>query len=137
MGYAVEEIDPLLNCDLNTFFRRRSTAKGSYDIVFSTSVLEHVPDDELFMKQIAGLLSPGGVAVLTCDYDDQYKPGDPIPSVDCRLYTQRDLKERILPLLEGCSLVDEPQWDCPNPDFTYAGFFRYTFATLVFQKRKV
>ena len=30
-------------------------------------------------------------------------------------------------------IVDEPRWDCPNPDFSYAGC-AYTFATLLFQK---
>jgi len=136
LGYQIEEIDPLLNCDLDTYFRRPATVKGSYDIIFSTSVLEHVKDDELFMTQVAELLAPGGSAILTCDYNDQYKPGDPIPREDLRLYTQNDLKQRILPLLKDCSLVDEPQWVCPNPDFTYAGCYRYTFATLVFEKNK-
>ncbi len=136
LDYRIEEIDPVLNCDLHAYFHKLSTVKGSYDIIFSTSVLEHVQDDELFMTQIAELLAPGGTAILTCDYNDQYKPGDPIPREDVRLYTQNDFKRRILPLLKGCSLVDEPQWVCPNPDFTYAGRYRYTFATLVFQKHK-
>jgi len=136
LGYQMEEIDPALNYDLNTFFHKSSTVKGSYDIIFSTSVLEHVQDDELFMTQIAKLLAPGGTAVLTCDYNDHYKPGDKIPVVDFRLYTQKDFKQRLLPLLEDCFLVDVPQWDCPNPDFTYEGC-RYTFATFVFQKKVV
>ena len=136
LGYLMEEIDPALNYDLNTFFHKSSTVKGSYDIIFSTSVLEHVQDDELFMTQIAELLAPGGTAVLTCDYNDQYKPGDKIPIVDFRLYTQKDFKQRLLPLLEDCFLVDIPRWDCPNPDFTYEGC-RYTFATFVFQKKVV
>lgn len=136
IGYQMAEIDPVLNYDLEEYFNRPSTMKGSYDIIFSTSVLEHVQDDELFMTQIVELLAPGGIAVLTCDYNDQYKPGDPIPDVDFRFYTQKDFRQRILPLLKGCSLVDEPQWDCPNPDFIYAGYYRYTFATLVFQKEK-
>lgn len=136
LDYRIEEIDPVLNCDLHAYFHKPSTVKGSYDIIFSTSVLEHVQDDELFMTQIAELLAPGGTAILTCDYNDQYKPGDPIPREDVRLYTQNDFIRRLLPLLKGCSLVDEPQWVCPNPDFTYAGRYRYTFATLVFQKHK-
>jgi hypothetical protein len=53
----------------------------------------------------------------------------------CRFYTQKDFLERLLPLIKDCSLVDVPQWDCPNPDFVYAGC-RYTFATLVFRKDK-
>lgn len=136
LGYGMEEIDPAINCDLNAYFHKPSTIKGSYDIIFSTSVLEHVQNDELFMTQIAELLAPGGTAILTCDYNDQYKPGDRIPSVDFRLYTQKDFRQRILPLLKNCVFPDVPQWDCPNPDFLYEGC-RYTFATFVFQKNKL
>lgn len=136
LGYHLEEIDPAINCDLNVYFHKPSTIKGSYDIIFSTSVVEHVQDDELFMTQIAELLAPGGTAILTCDYNDQYKVGDRIPVVDFRLYTQKDLRHRILPLLKNCRLPDVPQWDCPNPDFIYEGC-RYTFATFVFQKNKL
>jgi len=135
-GYRMDEVDPVINYDLNTFMQKPSTIKGSYDIVFSTSVIEHVRDDELFVKQIAELLAPGGTAILTCDYNDQYKPGDPIPQEDYRFYTQKDFLERLLPLITDCSLVDTPRWDCPNPDFIYAGC-RYTFATFVFRKNKL
>ncbi|MEG4912916.1 MULTISPECIES: methyltransferase domain-containing protein [unclassified Microcoleus] len=136
VGYQLEEIDPAINCDLNTYFHKPSTIKGSYDIIFSTSVIEHVQNDELFLMQIAELLAPGGSAVLTCDYNDQYKPGDRIPGVDFRLYTQKDFKQRLLPLLKNCVFPDVPQWDCPKPDFIYEGC-RYTFATFVFQKNKL
>jgi len=135
LGYRMDEVDPVLNYDLSTFMHKPSTIKGSYDIIFSTSVIEHVENDELFIKEIVELLAYGGTAILTCDYNDQYKPGDPIPKEDFRLYTQTDFKKRFLPLLKDCSLVDAPQWDCPNPDFTYAGC-RYTFATLVFRKNR-
>ncbi len=135
-GYRMDEVDPVLNYDLNTFMHKPSTKSGSYDIVFSTSVIEHVRDDELFVTQIAELLSPGGVAILTCDYNDQYKPGDSIPSEDFHMYTQKDLLDRLIPLLKDCSLVDVPQWDCSNPDFVYADY-RYTFASLVFRKNAV
>lgn len=137
LGHSIEEIDPVINCDLDSFFNQDSTLKESYQIIFSTSVLEHIEDDELFIRQIVDLLAPGGVGVLTCDYEEHYQPGDSIPDVDRRFYTQKDLRDRILPLLRGCSLVDEPQWACPNPDFVYAGKYRYTFATLVFQKDRL
>ena len=133
LGYRIRGIDPVFNYDLGDFFRRSSTKKNHYDIIFSTSVIEHVKDDELFIKQISELLSPDGTAILTCDYNDQYKPGDIIPKEDFRLYTQKDFLERLLPAATNCSLVDTPQWDCPNPDFIYADC-RYTFATLVFRK---
>ena len=133
LGYRMDEIDPSINFDLDEFSNQPSTVKGSYDIIFSTSVLEHVENDALFLMQIAELLAPGGTAILTCYFNDQFKPGDPLPKEDFRFYTQKDLKQRLLPLLKNCSLVDSPQWDCPNPDFTYADC-RYTFATLVFKK---
>lgn len=135
LGYRIRGIDPVLNYDLEAYFRRSLTKTNYYDIIFSTSVIEHVKDDELFISQIAGLLAPGGVAILTCDYNDQYQPGDAIPQEDFRFYTQKDFTERLMPLIKDCSLVDEPQWACPNPDFVYAGC-RYTFATFVFKKIK-
>ena len=134
-GFPIEEVDPVLNYDLNTFMHKPSTIKCSYDVVFSTSVIEHVQDDELFIKEIYELLAPGGTAILTCDYNDQYKPGDPLPKEDFRLYTKKDFVERLLPLIKDGSLIDTPHWDCPNPDFVYANC-RYTFSTLVFRKNK-
>ncbi|MDX6443623.1 MAG: hypothetical protein QOH71_697 [Blastocatellia bacterium] len=134
LGYSIQEIDPEVNgLDLDAFFHLPSTLKGSYDMIFSTSVLEHVADDELFMTQIADLLGPGGVGILTCDYNDLHRPGDPVIAGDYRFYTQKDLICRILPAIKGCSLVDVPHWECSNPDFMFVGY-RYTFATLVFRK---
>jgi len=132
-GFRIDEVDPVLNYDLNTFMGKPSTKKCSYDVIFSTSVIEHVSDDELFIKQIHELLAPGGTAILTCDYNDRYKPGDPLPPEDFRFYTQKDFMDRLLPLITDGSLVDTPHWDCPDPDFVYADC-RYTFATFVFRK---
>ncbi len=117
MGYKVDEIDPVLNYYLQDFYTKPATVKNSYDIIFSTSVIEHDPDDESFMKCIEGLLAPGGKAIITCDYKDGWNPGDPKPEVDARFYTKYDLTTRLLSYIPQCKLVDEPQWDCPNPDF--------------------
>ena len=136
MGFDVEEIDPVLNFSLQEFYTRPSTVKQSYDIIFSTSVIEHDPDDASFMRCIAGLLAPGGYAVLTCDYKDGWKRGDPKPSVDARFYTKADLEKRLPSYAPNCELVDVPDWKCPNPDFLYQEKYRYTFATFVVQKKK-
>jgi len=134
LGYEIVEIDPQVNgMDLNQFFHLPSTRKASYDLIFSTSVIEHVEDDELFVKQIGELLAPGGVGLLTCDFNDLHQPGDPVIPGDYRFYTQKDLISRLLPAMKDCSLVDVPQWQCPNPDFVFIGY-RYTFATLAFRK---
>jgi SAM-dependent methyltransferase len=89
MGYQVEEIDPMINYYLQEFVDKPSVISNSYNIIFSTSVIEHDPDDESFIKSIDKLLAPGGIAIITCDYNDFWKPGDLKPEVDARLYTQR------------------------------------------------
>jgi len=136
-GHRPEEIDPEINHDLDSFMRLPTTRPASYDVVYSTSVIEHVRDDGPFIAQICDLLKPGGVGVLTCDFNDQWRPGAPKPEVDYRLYTTADLADRFGKILaeKNCALVDEPQWAQARPDFIYMGIYRYTFATLVFKKR--
>ncbi|HTX19408.1 MAG TPA: hypothetical protein VMG34_12205 [Bacteroidota bacterium] len=136
MGYAVDEIDPMINYSLQEFCTRPGTLMGSYDIVFSTSVIEHDPDDESFARCVSDLLAPGGIAVMTCDFKEGWKKGDPKPDPDVRLYTERDLRDRLLPIMKDCSPVDQPHWECENPDFVYLGIYRYTFATLVVRKNR-
>jgi len=133
LGYRIVEIDPVLNYDLDTFFHLPTTLKENYDIIFSTSVIEHVEDDETFISQIAELLEPGGVCILTCDYNNNYKPGDRLPKTDIRFYTKKDFLERLIPCAKGCLLIDDPRWDESLPDFIYDGCL-YSFATLTLQK---
>ncbi len=133
LGYPITNIDPVLNGDLNTFFHGPNTVKGSYDLVFSTSVIEHVEDDLLFFSQIVELMKPGAVGIFTCDFKDSYRKGDPLFPGNFRFYTARDLHSRILVHLKGCHLVDLPKWDQGEHDFELGGQ-KYTFATLVFRK---
>jgi SAM-dependent methyltransferase len=134
MGIQIEEIDPTYNYSLQEYCTKPSTRKNSYDIIFSTSVIEHDPDDESFVKCIADLLAYDGIAIMTCDYKDGWTRGEPKPECNERFYTQNDLKNRLLPLMHDCHLIDEPQWDCPNPDFNYLGKYQYTFATFAVKK---
>jgi hypothetical protein len=136
MGMMIEEIDPTQNYYLQEYYTKPSTIHSSYDIIFSTSVIEHDPDDESFIRCVDGLLAPGGMLVLTCDYKDGWKSTEPKPVCNERFYTQIDLKERLLPLLTDCQLAGEPHWECSNPDFNYLEKYQYTFATFVVQKKK-
>lgn len=137
MGFSIDEIDPVINYFLQEYLSKPGVLKNSYDIIFSTSVIEHDPDDETFMKCIGELLAPNGIAILTCDYKDGWQKGDPKPEVDARFYTMKDLKERLPSYVPNCSIIDKPQWDCENPDFNYLGKYQYTFATFVIQKQGV
>jgi SAM-dependent methyltransferase len=133
MGYDVEEIDPVINYTLQEFLTKPSTQMGSYDIVFSTSVIEHDPDDKSFVECVAKLLSPNGVFIMTCDFKDNWKSGDPKPKVNTRLYTKSDLDTRLLSYMKNCKFVDVPDWNCKDCDFEYEGV-KYTFASFVVKK---
>ncbi len=79
LGFQIEFIDPVINYDLSTFMTKPSVKEQSYDIIISTSVIEHVEDDEKFIQDIAYLLKVGGWGILTCDFNNDYKEGDDIP----------------------------------------------------------
>jgi SAM-dependent methyltransferase len=135
LNYDIDFIDPILNYDIETFITKPDVKAGAYDIIISTSVIEHVEKDEKFIQDIAYLLKKGGYGILTCDYNDQYKKGDNIPAVDFRFYTQHDLRERLMKSIPDCELVGVADWDCENPDFYLSGIYNYTFASLVFYKK--
>ena len=47
------------------FERRFPVKDGSFDIVFSSSVIEHLHDPEHFLREIRRILSPQGMLILT------------------------------------------------------------------------
>ena len=66
-GIKMIEIDPVINSDLHTF---KESTKKKFDIIFSVSVIEHVEDDEQFIKDICQLMNVGGIGLLTMDFLD-------------------------------------------------------------------
>lgn len=135
-GYDIVGIDPVVNMGLAEFFRQ-NYGVNFYDVLFSTSVIEHVEDDEKFIDQICKLLKPEGYGVLTCDFRDDWQKGDPKPVEDVRLYTEYDLVERLRLVLErnNCNLVGDVNY-YGEPDFTY-GIYQYSFASYVFRKMRI
>jgi SAM-dependent methyltransferase len=133
-GYAITEIDPNVNAlDLEAFYCSNTSVLQSFDMILSVSVLEHVPDDAMFVRMIADFLSPGGVAILTVDFSETYPEHGRKPSADCRLYTTSDLRERLMVVLPDCALLDTASWDDGADDFEYEGCL-YSFASFVFRK---
>jgi 2-polyprenyl-3-methyl-5-hydroxy-6-metoxy-1,4-benzoquinol methylase len=143
-GYNIVLIDPLdeiwnpRNCDhiikadLHSYSKQFPSRK--FDIVFSTSVIEHVEDDESFLANICEFLSDDGYGILTCDFNNDYVIGARKPVVDFRLYTKNDFIFRFMPILKkyNCVLIEPFSWD-GIPDFDN-GQAIYSFATFVFKK---
>lgn len=130
-GYSVVGIDPLFNSDVESYAKQ---ASHQFDIVFSTSVIEHVVDDEQFLISMIALIKPGGYGIFTCDFNPHY-PKVPKPIVDERLYTIQDLTQRIPDLLNihDCAIFGEVNYS-GNIDFQYEGC-DYAFATCIFRKK--
>lgn len=135
-GFDIIGIDPVVNMGLSEFFRQNNGI-NYYDIIFSTSVIEHVEDDEKFIYQICKLLKPGGYGILTCDFRDDYKEGDPRPGEDQRLYTEYDLVERLNNVLKSndCQMFGDIDYS-GEPDFCYSNVW-YSFASFNFQKMRI
>lgn len=132
IGQNVTGIDPLVNgMDLHKFVQNNHGAQ--FDCVFATSVLEHVQDDEQFIQDMCTLLKPDGVGLLTCDFREGWKAGDPVPYSDFRLYTSADI-DRLGRVLHrnGCYWTDKPD-TLGEPDFHYQGH-NYSFMALAFKK---
>jgi SAM-dependent methyltransferase len=133
-GFRLDEVDPNVNnTDLATFFASPAAITRSYDVVLCVSVLEHVEDDLLFMRNIGDLLAPGGVAILTVDFSNRYPVTGRKPTMDVRLYTTFDIRDRLMSALPDCGLLDSPAWDDAEDDFTFDGCL-YSFACWVFRK---
>jgi SAM-dependent methyltransferase len=56
-----------------------SQIQGSYDLIFSTFVVEHLASPEAFLAEVKRLLAPGGTHVLFCPRYDM--PGYVCPSL--------------------------------------------------------
>jgi hypothetical protein len=124
-------IDASTGDDLATW--RTKNPELRFDCVFAISVIEHVADDETFIRDLCAVLRPDGVCILTADYKADWKAGDPLPATDVRFYTPADVS-RIGRILEeqGCYFVDKPDLS-GAPDFHYQGH-DYSFLALTFKK---
>jgi hypothetical protein len=134
-GYNITGVDPCVNVLLHNHLKD-GVYHSAYDLVFSVSVAEHVPDDEEFFNDICIATSPGGQGVITIDYSNKYVPGDPLPATCVRLYTSTDIHDRIIPILEtkGCKIIGSIDYS-GDPDFQWDNV-TYCFATLVFARQQ-
>ncbi|MBV9064355.1 MAG: methyltransferase domain-containing protein [Methylobacteriaceae bacterium] len=133
-GYQITEVDPNVSgMTLLDFYRANSPRLGSFDLILSVSVLEHVENDVQFVRMIGEFLKPGAHAVLTVDFAESWKEGGQKPTVDHRLYTTQRIVEVLMPAIGNCVLVDVPTWAEGREDFEYEGS-TYGFGSFVFRK---
>jgi SAM-dependent methyltransferase len=136
MGFHIAKIDPVLNMDLHTY--RTAESHNKFDVIFSTSAIEHAYDDEQFIADICDLLKPGGLCFITCDFKPDYAHGDRLPATCVRFYTKGRL-EYLADVADthGCILTEEPQWDVSEDDmdFQWEGI-DYCFMGMSFMKKE-
>jgi hypothetical protein len=133
-GYAVYDVDPVVNYDLAAFCNLEDQ-REKYTFIVSTSVLEHTADPKEFITQCCQLLDIGGICVMTMDFKDDWKHGDPVPYTSNRFFTRDSLyKLRAIIQENGCDLVDEPDWTAKDR-FIWDGI-NYSFASFVFRKKE-
>lgn len=134
-GWHIDLVDPADNgIDLATAWQDETHyPRGKYDVVFSNSVMEHVPDDLEFIQQICQYLAPGGYAFLTVDYKEGWRAGDPKPAPDCRLYSAESLAYVFSTIPSGFTLLGQPRYFLSSPHFTFDSV-TYGFALISFQR---
>jgi len=99
-----------------------------FDKIFSFDVLEHVKEDELFLKKVVELLDENGTAILSTPSDNiSIFPSFFQSYVDKRwghIYRRGYSKNKIMQLLNdfektGLIRVEFIEWNCPIFRFTY------------------
>jgi ubiquinone/menaquinone biosynthesis C-methylase UbiE len=69
------------NVDYNVDLQKLPFDDGSYDFVFASHVLEHIPDDNKAIKEIRRILKPDGIAILPvpliCEKTIEYPEPNP------------------------------------------------------------
>ena len=128
-GYSVEITDPNVDGrDALAVWLDARTTETRYDAIVCCSVIEHVPNDGLFVRLLYQLLKPGGSAFLTTDFSEGWT--EELPAPDLRLYTVASLNALISHLPED-SIVDRPSWLAVPEYFDFDGV-RYCFASITF-----
>lgn len=130
-GYAVFDVDPVINTDLRTFVARWPY---KFEGIISTSVLEHTVDEEEFLRDCCEALEPGGHCIMTMDYKEGWNKGERVPYTSNRFFTKHDLTVRFPKIIKDykCELIDKPNYDDVDT-FSWEGI-PYSFAAFVFKK---
>lgn len=81
------DFDKKVPADYHGDITKTDFPDGSFDLVLSTGVLEHVKDDHALMREMVRLAKPGGLVYIEIPFLQQYHDGP----IDCRRLTQPGL----------------------------------------------
>lgn len=130
----VQEVDPCINgLDLHGFLENHSYVCGTFDFVVAASVLEHVEEDSEFLDDILRALKPDGVALLTVDYKNDWRRGDPLVPTQLRFYTEYELNCLADYINDRVAWIEEKDW-FPIGNYFHFGGVDYAFAAMTFRK---
>ncbi|MHB1162754.1 MAG: glycosyltransferase, partial [Chloroflexota bacterium] len=107
-SYTTSEVTPNSDCDLVLDVQHMpQISDGSYDCVFCSGVLEHVPGFSLALNEISRILRVGGTLLLGVPF----RQGIHMPPTDYWRFTEHGVRfilERHGFLLDEIARVDEP-----------------------------
>ena len=128
-GFEVDAVDNTdKSCWPDGFFNRHFIVEHDditdtkiskhYDFITCISVLEHVPEHDKAVKNMLGLLNPGGKLLITCPYnEDEYVEnvyklegagyGQNFPYI-CQIFSSDNVKEWFEGT--GCFIGDQEYW---------------------------
>lgn len=136
-GYNnIVDLDPMINYTLHEYVLSLPKEEDTelFDAVFSTSVVEHVHDDEEYFDDVIRLVKSGGYFIVTFDYKPDWEPGQRVPVTSLRFYTPDSVKKIVKQFRDGgFSVFGGADYD-GDIDFNWEGI-PYTFGTAVFKKK--
>lgn len=87
---------PVYTLPIDPFNSELGFKEGSFSGIVCSHVLEHVPDDQVLIKEIHRVLCPGGIAVIMVPINEEQMD---VPT-HIRKYTVDGIKEKLKPYFE-------------------------------------
>jgi SAM-dependent methyltransferase len=122
LRYQTTDLDDV-GCDFpNEDIQRLSFADGDYDLVLCSHVLEHVPDDDAAMGELARILSADGLALISvpCDWaSEKTRSFRHVRSEGHYRHYGRDLVDRLAQSFQSVQVIDMHEIDAAPGGLSY------------------
>ena len=87
--------------------RRLPFGDGEFDLIVSFETIEHVPDPETVLDELARVLKPGGLLLVSTPNRDVYTPGNPF---HLRELTPNELEDELSKRFRSVSVRRQHTW---------------------------